>query len=131
MLRDAFWLADPFMTSTFPTNYVAWLGYVGTRMCLPSGRGPFDPGSATPSSVSSEAIWLQALGTGTAALARLPTQDMKSHYAIHGCNLRIAGPANTSFVRVTYVTETTTTTKLPIDPPWVQNFPTTNDKQYE
>lgn len=114
------------MTSTFPTNYVTWLGYKGTKMCLPDRRDLLNIRSATIASVSSEAIWLQALGTGTAALANLPTQEMKSRYAIHGCNLEIAGPANTSFVHVTYVTQTTTVTKLANDPPWVPKFPTSN-----
>ena len=114
------------MASTFPTGYVTWGGYSGVRTCYPSREDNVHTGPIFSTSIVSQAQWLEPLLTGTARLAPLPTQAMKSHYTIETCALEIVSTYNVTYARVTYVTVTSTVTEREADMLWQPIFPTTN-----
>lgn len=104
--------------AVFPTGYLAWYGYHGTRTCYPPvSAASYNGGPFAKAMAGKKAEYLEMVGTRTTALSPVPVGKWKTHFGIQTCTAKGApdgGSVSTgqsiSYVRVTYLTKTTTIT---------------------
>lgn len=111
------------MASTFPTNYITWSGYHGAKTCYPAKGDVRYTAPAFTTRVAKKDQWIQSLGVGSSQMTIFPTQAMKSHYGIETCAFHIVSVYSVTYVRVIYITMTSTITRYETDMAWEPIFP--------
>ena len=120
--------------AVFPTGILAWYGYHGTRTCYPpAGAVSYHGGPFSRAMAGKKAEYIEMIGTRTAALNPVPMHSWKTHFGIQSC-IASGAPGGGSFsagqslsyVRVTYLTKSSTITATNGESVPTPVFPTTN-----
>ena len=124
--------------AVFPTGFLAWYGYHGTRTCYPPVNATsYNGGPFSRAMVGKKKEYVQMIETRTKALNPVPVRIWKTHFGIQSCTASgapgggsFSAGQSLSYVRVTYLTETTTITATKGESIPSPVFPTTNRVEF-
>ncbi|KAL8790045.1 MAG: hypothetical protein Q9195_006547 [Heterodermia aff. obscurata] len=118
----------------FPTGILAWYGFHGTRTCYPPASAAFYSGGPFSKAMAGKkAEYIEMIGTRTTALDPVPMHNWKTHFGIQSCTASgapgggsFSAGQSLSYVRVTYLTKSSTVTATNGESVPTPIFPTTN-----
>ena len=120
--------------AVFPTGYLAWYGYHGTRTCYPPvSAASYNGGPFSRAMAGKKAEYIEMIGTRTTALNPVPMHSWKTHFGIQSCTGSgapgggsFSAGQSLSYVRVTYLTKSSTVTATNGESVPTPVFPSTN-----
>ena len=120
--------------AVFPTGYLAWYGYHGTRTCYPPvSAASYNGGPFSRAMAGKKAEYIELIGTRTTALNPVPMHSWKTHFGIQSCTGSgapgggsFSAGQSLSYVRVTYLTKSSTVTATNGESVPTPVFPSTN-----